>query len=141
MRKRLPCLRLCAPPHPSAFAVTLLLAMTAGGAGCGREPTPRGRVLLVGIDGASPRLTGPWIEQGLLPHLAEIERTGVSGELRSHRPLLSPRIWTSIATGKAPGKHGITSWVFKEETGKLLSVQELRPQGARPLEHGLGFRP
>jgi predicted AlkP superfamily phosphohydrolase/phosphomutase len=95
-------------------------AAALGGAapGCSQEPAPRGRVLLIGIDGASPRLTRPLIEKGLLPNLEDIARRGVAGQLRAHHPLLSPRIWTSIATGKAPEQHGIHSWVFKGESGR-----------------------
>ena len=35
-------------------------------------------------------------------NLAAIARAGTSGNLRSHQPIYSPRIWNSIATGKAP---------------------------------------
>jgi predicted AlkP superfamily phosphohydrolase/phosphomutase len=91
--------------------VLIVLALACGS----DEP---GRVLVIGIDGASPRLTEPWMEKGLLPNLAATAKRGLAGRLRSHRPLLSPRIWTSIATGKGPKKHGITGWVFKSEDGK-----------------------
>jgi predicted AlkP superfamily phosphohydrolase/phosphomutase len=107
-----------ARPRRVALALALALVVT-GLIACGQEQEPRGRVLLIGIDGAAPRLVDPWIEQGRLPHLAGIARAGVSGTLLSHRPLLSPRIWTSIATGKAPSKHGIHQWVHPDEKGML----------------------
>ncbi len=47
--------------------------------------------------------------EGLPPDLAALAHEGVWGSLRSHYPLLSPRIWTSVATGKPPEKHGIKS--------------------------------
>lgn len=98
-----------------AFVALLLL----GAGGCGSRPTQERRVLLIGIDGAAPELIRKWIDQRLLPNLAGIARSGVSGPLRSHFPLLSPRIWTSIATGKQPRKHGIEGWVHKDESGAV----------------------
>jgi hypothetical protein len=67
------------------------LGATAALAACGKSE-PRGRVLLIGLDGATLRIAGPLIEQGKLPNLAEIARQGVSGPLRSELPLISPRI-------------------------------------------------
>ncbi len=98
-----------APPLPAARTAPVRPA--AGG-------RRTGRVLLVGIDGASLRIIRPLLAQGRLPHLAELARRGVSGALRSHRPLYSPRIWNSIATGKMPEKHGIEGFTFHDDAGK-----------------------
>jgi predicted AlkP superfamily phosphohydrolase/phosphomutase len=82
---------------------------------CGGGNRGGERVLLVGIDGATLRVAGPMIPEGRLPHLAAIGRAGVYGPLRSHLPLASPRIWTSIATGKLPEKHGILNFAYPDE--------------------------
>ncbi|MEN8182645.1 MAG: alkaline phosphatase family protein [Myxococcota bacterium] len=74
------------------------------------EPRREGRVLLLGIDGATLRVVTPMIAEGRLPHLASLSAQGVSGPLRSFPPFLSPRIWATIATGKVPEKHGIERW-------------------------------
>jgi predicted AlkP superfamily phosphohydrolase/phosphomutase len=99
--------------------LTLTLTLLTSGAlvGCGDSETRRQRVLLIGIDGATFRVAGPLLEEGRLPNLAGIARQGVSGPLRSIQPILSPRIWNTIATGKLPEKHGILSFVHKDETG------------------------
>jgi uncharacterized protein YbaP (TraB family) len=76
-----------------------------------------GRVLLVGIDGASLRVIAPLIEAGRLPVLAGLARDGASGTLRSHRPIYSPRIWNSIASGKTPEKHGVEGFTFVDPAG------------------------
>ena len=90
------------------FLATALVA-------CGIGDRGGDRVLLVGIDGATLRVAEPMVRDGLLPHLTEIGRTGVYGPLRSHLPLVSPRIWTSIATGKLPEKHGILNFAYPGE--------------------------
>jgi hypothetical protein len=90
---------------------------------CGGEPNARGRVLLVGIDGATLRVALPLIREGKLPNLARIAQDGVFGPMRSHVPLISPRIWTSIATGKSPRKHGILSFARKGADGEQRLFQ------------------
>ena len=94
-----------------------LAAAALGMTACGRDPGARGRVLLVGLDGATLRVIGPLLDRGRLPVLAEIARAGVAGPLRSEPPLLSPRIWNTIATAKAPAEHGIEGWVWQDEAG------------------------
>jgi predicted AlkP superfamily phosphohydrolase/phosphomutase len=84
--------------------------------GCVRE-SERHRALLIGVDGATLRLMDPLIKDGRLPNLATIARQGISGPLRSAKPLHSPRIWNTIATGKVAEKHGIASFARKDADG------------------------
>jgi predicted AlkP superfamily phosphohydrolase/phosphomutase len=65
------------------------------------------KVCIVGWDGATFDLIGPWIEQGKLPNLARLMAGGVHGPLRSSLPPWSFQAWSSFLTGKNPGKHGI----------------------------------
>lgn len=116
-------------PRPARGArAALALALGIGcalGLGCEEERARsggdavarEGRVLLVGIDGATLRVANPLLEQGRLPNLERIARAGVYGPLRAHLPLASPRIWTSIATGKAPAKHGILNFAHDDDDG------------------------
>ncbi|MBW2269801.1 MAG: alkaline phosphatase family protein [Deltaproteobacteria bacterium] len=94
----------------SGLAPLTVAALLAGLLACspaGAPPGPRGRALLVGIDGASPKLVAELIGRGELPNLAALAERGASGTLRSLEPILSPRIWTTMATGKLPEEHGI----------------------------------
>jgi predicted AlkP superfamily pyrophosphatase or phosphodiesterase len=114
----------------AALAAALVAGAILASAGCGSDARPPGRVLLIGIDGATLRVAGPLMEEGRLPHLARIAREGVFGPLRSVQPLLSPRIWNSIATGKSAEKHGIVNFAREREDGShelLLSTDRRVP--------------
>lgn len=65
------------------------------------------KVLLIGWDGADWRVIRPLIEQGKMPNLKRFLAEGVSANLSTIQPCYSPMVWTSIATGKRPFKHGI----------------------------------
>ena len=67
----------------------------------------RRRVLLVGWDAADWKIIQPMLDRGELPVLEQLVTGGVSGNLSSIRPMLSPMLWNSIATGKRPFKHGV----------------------------------
>ena len=65
------------------------------------------KVLLIGWDAADWKLINPLLDQGLMPTLDNFVDHGVIGNLATLRPILSPMLWNSIATGKRPDKHGI----------------------------------
>jgi predicted AlkP superfamily phosphohydrolase/phosphomutase/tetratricopeptide (TPR) repeat protein len=65
------------------------------------------RVLLVGWDAADWKVISPLVDMGLMPHVGRLVENGVMGNLATLQPPLSPMLWTSIATGKRPYKHGI----------------------------------
>jgi predicted AlkP superfamily phosphohydrolase/phosphomutase len=97
--------------------ILIWLALSIAALACTPVEEPRRRVLVIGIDGASFRVADPLMKSGLMPNLAKIASEGVSGPLTSARPLLSPRIWNSIATGKRARKHGITGFARKDRDG------------------------
>lgn len=78
------------------------------------SPPLRRRVLLVGWDAADWNLLDPLLAAGRLPHLASLVGRGCRGRLASIRPVLSPVVWTSIATGKRPHKHGVLGFVHAD---------------------------
>ncbi len=86
---------------------------TLRGAG-GQEITPVSRVIVVGVDGCDWEKLDPLIEGGHLPTFKRLTENGCYGPLLSIEPLVSPKIWTSIATGKVAAKHGIYDFVNEE---------------------------
>ena len=65
------------------------------------------KVLLIGWDAADWKVIHPLMDQGWMPSLKSLVENGVSGKMATLDPPLSPMLWTSIATGKRPFKHGI----------------------------------
>ncbi|MEF8883623.1 MAG: alkaline phosphatase family protein [Haloarculaceae archaeon] len=68
------------------------------------------RTFVVGLDGASWRLTEPWIDEGLLPNLAQLRETGTYATSRSCLPPVTYPNWKCYSSGKNPGKHGVFWW-------------------------------
>ena len=85
---------------------------------------PSGRkVLVVGWDGADWLMIRPLLAAGRLPNLARLIERGAAGELRSSKPLLSPLVWTTIATGKPVLEHGIADFLVQDpSTGSLVPI-------------------
>ena len=66
-----------------------------------------GRLLLVGWDGADWDVLDPLLQEGRLPHLAELLAEGWRASLRSTIPPVTPPSWTAMATGLLPGRSGV----------------------------------
>ncbi len=73
--------------------------------------SPAKKVLLIGWDAADWKVINPLMDQGLMPTLNDFVNHGVMGNLATLRPVLSPMLWNSIATGKRPDKHGILGFM------------------------------
>ncbi len=84
------------------------------------ESSPR-RVLLIGWDAADWQMIRPLMDQGLMPTTASFLERGAWGNLATLRPILSPMLWNSIATGKRPQHHGILG--FTEPTADGSAIQ------------------
>ena len=52
----------------------------------------------------------PWLDQGLLPNLAAIQKKGVSHPLNVCLPPVTSPNWKCFSTGKNPGKLGVFWW-------------------------------
>ena len=79
--------------------------------------------MVLGLDGADPETIDLLMSEGKLPNFARLRREGAYGRLKSQEPLLSPVIWTTIATGKTPAEHHIGHFVaVNPSTGEQLPV-------------------
>ena len=88
----------------------------------GATPLDR-KVLIIGVDSFDWRIADPLIQQGRMPNLAKLAARGARANLRTLCPILSPVIWTSVATGVKPSRHGIVDFVVSaRDTGELVPV-------------------
>jgi len=84
---------------------------------------PTGRVILLGLDGMDPGVVDLLMSEGKLPNFARLRQDGAYGRLLSRPPLLSPVLWTTVATGKTPDQHGIGHFVATSDvTGQEFPV-------------------
>jgi predicted AlkP superfamily phosphohydrolase/phosphomutase len=65
------------------------------------------KVFVIGIDSGTFDVMTPLIKEGRLPNFARLVQEGVSGDLESVYPPVTPPAWVSFMTGKNPGKHGV----------------------------------
>src|SRR5512143_2387738 len=97
----------------SLLAVAVLAALPAAGAPPAR-PAPAARpkapVIVVGWDGGDWYLLDELIRRGQAPNLARLVAQGRSWTLESFNPMISPLVWTTIATGRSPVVHGVTDF-------------------------------
>lgn len=83
---------------------------------------PPRKLLHLGWDAADWKLLLPLVESGQMPNLAALIERGCMGQISTIHPVYSPMLWTSIATGKRPHKHGVLGF-------------------SEPLPDGSGVRP
>jgi predicted AlkP superfamily phosphohydrolase/phosphomutase/Flp pilus assembly protein TadD len=79
-------------------------------------------VIVLGLDGMDPQTIDLLMAEGKMPNFARMRQEGTYGRLQSSHPLLSPVIWTTIATGKTPDQHGIGHFTAVDEKGEQLPV-------------------
>ena len=101
---------------------SLLLGLILCFAAC-RNTDPEPFVVLIGLDGASEEIIDDLRSEGRLPNFDRLIRSGTYGRLQSYatrkimsdslqRGYFSPIVWSTIATGKIPEKHGIRDFVL-----------------------------
>jgi len=70
-------------------------------------------VYIVGLDGVPPELLQEAISGGHVPTLESMQSQGASGTTKTVVPPLSMAAWSSFATGRDPGGHGIYNFMLK----------------------------
>ncbi len=73
----------------------------------------RNKLLFIGLDGASYDQVTGWAHRGELPNISAVLKAGAHGVLTSSLDV-TPPAWSSIYTGKNPGKHGIFDFMFRK---------------------------
>jgi predicted AlkP superfamily phosphohydrolase/phosphomutase len=71
-------------------------------------PAPTGKVVVLGLDGLEYSMLDRLGAE--LPNFAQLMSEGVRGEMELTLPIMSPILWTTIASGYPADVHGIGGW-------------------------------
>ena len=107
---------------PALAAAVLAIA---AGRSVRAEPTPSAQsrpIVLVGIDGADWLTIDRLVARGELPAFARLKARGRTGVMRATPPLLSPILWTTIATGRRPEDHRVLDFMVDVPGGGQAPV-------------------
>ncbi len=116
---------------PGVRVETVAVALVAGteatraagvAAARARFRQPVVRVLYVGIDGADWDIVMPMIRRGELPTFARLVREGVSADLNSFEPMMSPLLWTTALTGRPPDEHGVCDFTLRGADEAMVPI-------------------
>ena len=110
----------------------LLVALTAA-IGCGGTVPTADPVVMIGVDGLEWKVMRPLLEAGRLPTMARLIENGSVGRLDTLTPTISPAIWTTVATGKEPSKHGIEGFVKAQQSGQSPELYTNRDRRTKAL--------
>jgi hypothetical protein len=95
---------------------------------------PARPLLVIGLEGFDSRVLLSWVGDGRYRTLSELEEGGAWAPLSPYRPFLGRSLWTSLATGTLPGRHGVKShwgWRLPWLGGQTLRLLPWTPQGSR----------
>ncbi len=137
-----------------ALVAFLLVALATGVLAFRPWPTPLERlarsthatpykVLIVGMDGATFRVMDPLLASGQLPAFQGLIERGMRSPLRSQKPMASPILWTTMATGHKRQDHGIQSFIVykdpkKPTRGTLVSSEDRKTLALWNIASALG---
>ncbi|HEY6137857.1 MAG TPA: alkaline phosphatase family protein [Thermoanaerobaculia bacterium] len=70
-----------------------------------------GRVAIIALDGADWELISELADDGRLPNLKALAQGGTTASVQSIQPMVSPMLWTTVATGLTPDRHGVLDYI------------------------------
>jgi predicted AlkP superfamily phosphohydrolase/phosphomutase/Tfp pilus assembly protein PilF len=70
-----------------------------------------GRVAIFGIDGADWELISELADDGRVPNIRALAQGGTTATLQTIQPTVSPLVWTTVATGVTPDRHGVIDFL------------------------------
>jgi predicted AlkP superfamily phosphohydrolase/phosphomutase len=109
------------------------------GAGCGDQRhagTERRKLIILGVDGMDAKLTRLYLDEGRLPNLARLARSGSFLPLATVDPPQSPVAWSSFITGLDSTGHGIFDFVHRDPSGPEPYLSTSRTREPRELAVG-----
>lgn len=91
------------------------------------------KLLIIGLDGATWKVIDPLLKDGRLPNLAHLVQNGTRCVSTAIEPVLSPVVWTSLASGKRPEKHGVTHFFDTANNVRCRRLWDIFERPDRPI--------
>jgi predicted AlkP superfamily phosphohydrolase/phosphomutase/Tfp pilus assembly protein PilF len=70
-----------------------------------------GRIAIFAIDGADWELLSELSDDDRIPNIKALSHGGATASLQTIQPTVSPLVWTTMATGVTPDRHGVIDFV------------------------------
>jgi predicted AlkP superfamily phosphohydrolase/phosphomutase/Tfp pilus assembly protein PilF len=70
-----------------------------------------GRVAVFAIEGADWELLSELADDDRIPNIKALTRGGVTGSVQTIQPTVPPMLWTTVATGLSPDRHGVIDFL------------------------------
>lgn len=80
-----------------------------------------GRVVIFAVDGADWELITELSHDGRVPNLQALSRGGATGSMQTIQPTVSPLVWTTVATGLPPDRHGVIDFTMNNRPVDALT--------------------
>jgi predicted AlkP superfamily phosphohydrolase/phosphomutase/Tfp pilus assembly protein PilF len=69
------------------------------------------RVVIFALDGADWELIHELADDGRLPNIRALTNGGTTASMQTIQPTVSPMVWTTVATGLTPDRHGVIDFI------------------------------
>jgi len=80
------------------------------------------KIIILGFDGLSPKITERLMQEGKLPNFVRLKAMGDYRHLATTNPPQSPVAWSGFATGKNPGKHDVFDFIIRDPKNYSISL-------------------
>lgn len=93
----------------------------------------KNKLILIGWDSADWKIIGPLLAKNQMPSLKKLIDTGVYGNMSTMNPPYSPMLWSTVASGKTPDKHGVLGFVEVVPNKKAIRPVTANSRKARAV--------
>ena len=96
-----------------------------------------GRVAIFAIDGADWDLLSELSTDGRLPNIRALIQGGTTASMQTIQPTVSPLVWTTVATGLPPDRHGVIDFVDRS-SGNPVDARSRRTPALWEIAEAFG---
>jgi predicted AlkP superfamily phosphohydrolase/phosphomutase/tetratricopeptide (TPR) repeat protein len=103
----------------------------------------KNKLLLIGWDAADWKIIGSLMAKNQMPALKKLIDNGVHGNMSTMNPPYSPMLWSSVATGKTPDKHGVLGFIElhpEKQAIRPVTVNSRKSKALWNIFHNQGMK-